>query len=258
MKLLGLPFLIYALQVLSPTVALCAETAPKVCAANEHWVTAHFRRAYLKSDGTRVASANVSAHCQENPPSYAAWKEKLKSGMPPGWLTPNENPKPWTEDEKERVFEAIASLPVSLREIGLKGIYRMKESTEHSPNPGKGQSRTIALYDPAFDGKTNLSRILAHELAHEIFRQFSDDDREGYRLAGDWLKIPDRKAGKPQLVPNRDSASFVEEDGSESLDEDFSNNIEYFLFSRDRLKAKTRKVHDWIQNRFGDKFKIGK
>jgi hypothetical protein len=60
------------------------------------------------------------------------------------------------------------------------------------------------------------------------------------------------------LVPNRDDASFVEEDGPESLPEDFSNNIEYYLFEPETLRRKAPKIHDWIKKKFGDSFKLSK
>jgi hypothetical protein len=56
----------------------------------------------------------------------------------------------------------------------------------------------------------------------------------------------------PDFFPNRDG--FVEEDGKNSVDEDFANNIQYFLFNQSALKSKTPKVFDWISKRYGDKF----
>jgi Mlc titration factor MtfA (ptsG expression regulator) len=47
----------------------------------------------------------------------------------------------------------------------------------------------------------------------------------------------------------------VEEDGAIDIGEDFSNNIEYFLFEPTKLKAKTPKVYQWIKEKYGDSFK---
>jgi len=47
------------------------------------------------------------------------------------------------------------------------------------------------------------------------------------------------------FVPMRDE--FVEDDGKEGPNEDFANNIEYFLFRSQSLKMKAPKVYDWIR-----------
>ena len=49
---------------------------------------------------------------------------------------------------------------------------------------------------------------------------------------------------------------YVEDDGKEGPDEDFSNNIEYYLFKPDQLRSKSPKVYEWIRKRYGDSFRI--
>lgn len=61
--------------------------------------------------------------------------------------------------------------------------------------------------------------------------------------------------GKRVFVPRLDG--FVEEDGTEGPNEDFSNNIEYYLFNPKTLHEKTPKVYDWIRKRYGEKFRTG-
>ena len=62
--------------------------------------------------------------------------------------------------------------------------------------------------------------------------------------------------GSGRIDPTPDG--FVEKDGTESPEEDFANNVEYFLFDRKTLIKKTPTAEDWIHRKFGDKFKLGK
>jgi hypothetical protein len=61
-----------------------------------------------------------------------------------------------------------------------------------------------------------------------------------------------------QLIPNRDTDAYVEDDGMESMTEDFSNNVEYYLFDPQTLERKTPKVYEWLKKKFGDNFKIAR
>lgn len=159
------------------------------------------------------------------------------------------------------MLEAFSQLPPELLKDSVESIFRLIKSSLYDRNPASGESGEIAVYDAAFNSKVNLARVLAHEFAHEVYRQLSYAELDDYRKAADWLniKIPQSTGGnKFQSIPNRDSDAYVEEDGTESLTEDFSNNVEYFLFDPQTLKKKTPKVYEWIQKKFGDNFKIRK
>jgi hypothetical protein len=111
----------------------------------------------------------------------------------------------------------------------------------------------IALYDRAFQTDQNIARVLAHEFSHKLYRRLSIDDARSYNSAGDWLLLRTPR-GDLIFAPDRDG--YVEDDGREGPDEDFCNNLEYFLFNPHQLKTKTPKVYDWIRKKFGDKFKL--
>ncbi len=51
---------------------------------------------------------------------------------------------------------------------------------------------------------------------------------------------------------------FVEEDGKEGPNEDFSNNVEYFLFEPSVLKIRSPKVYEWFSGKYGDKLQLRK
>src|SRR5262249_25302269 len=150
--------------LIHPTIA-AAENSKK-CPLGQHWVRTYPRKAYVRSDGTFVSAATVSAHCQDNPYGYPNWKTKLAKGRPDNWTSKNERSVKWKEEDRERVLEALGSLPEALWPMKMGAIYRMKKSSRLSSNPASGDHVNIVLYDPAFSGKVPLEEVLAHELAH--------------------------------------------------------------------------------------------
>jgi hypothetical protein len=227
----------------------------KDCLTNEHWVRAHHRNAYTKSNGVHYKAAQVSAHCQKNSKTYLGWNHKIKTGFPPGWQYVDEKTKEWSDNERERVLEALSDLPPELLANSVEGIYRLGTSNIYKLNPGAGHDEQIVLYDAAFQEDQNLARILAHEFAHKLYRQFYGTPMtKKYADVAEWKLAEIRGTKEKILYPNRDG--FVAEDGKEGPDEDFSNNIEYFLFDPKLLKTKTPKVYDWISRKYGDKFKV--
>lgn len=167
-------------------------------------------------------------------------------GLPPRWPHKNEKPKVLSEEEKSQVLSAIARLPKRLIKENVK-IYRMEKSKDF-PNPATHASGVIVLYDTALRS-TRLERILAHEFAHEHYDQMTSNQKDNYRAATNWFE-------HKSIIINR-GEGFVKEDGRLSVEEDFSNNVEFFLFEPARLKAVTPKAHQWLSEQFNGKFKLG-
>jgi hypothetical protein len=237
-----------------PTMAEAA-TPNGGCGEGRHWVKAHFRHAYFKADGTHVRATTVSAHCSDNPPGYAFWIEKLKTGSPEQWPNKKENPRPWTVEQKERVLEALSVFPIQMQRQDIRGIFRMDRSA-FFPNSMSGDHRgNIVIYDNAFEEKGNLSQELAHEISHRIFDSLSSDDLEAYRWAAAWFNVSEDPF-RPDYQLLR--MKVVEPDSANSVEEDFSNNLEYFLFNPTKLQEVSPAVYSWIATRFGDKFRIRK
>jgi hypothetical protein len=119
-------------------------------------------------------------------------------------------------------------------------------------NPAFGDSGVIVLNDEAFSQKTHLSRVIAHEMAHEWVRQ-NRDAYSNYANSTGWTfaKAP---SGRQVIIPR--PGAYVEDDGRESADEDLANNIECFLYDPAKLQASTPAAYAWIRNKFGDKFKL--
>lgn len=241
-----------------PTLANSApaKEAIPTCPSGQHWVRAYHRRAYIRTDGTNVSASTVSAHCQKDPPSYVKWRERLiNNAKTPSWAR-TEKRKNWTTEEQERVFEALSELPEVLLVDSVKTLYRAEKSSAFDQNPAAGDEGVIVIYDAAFKDKQVLSRILAHEFAHELFRQFPDVKRTDYATSTGWKIAISPTTGRYKFIPLR--FDYVEEDGPESVTEDFANNIEYHLFEREKLRKTTPKAYDWFGKVFGDKLKLGK
>ena len=119
-----------------------------------------------------LSSAIGSFHkagCQKNPASYEVWHERLKNGFPPKWENKKEKPKTWSDEEKEKVFDALSILPVRLLENSIEGIYRLAVFNDYKDNPAANHENQIVLYDAAFKDMQNLAQILSHEFAHKSF-----------------------------------------------------------------------------------------
>jgi hypothetical protein len=220
------------------------------CSTGQHFVRAYHRRAYYKADGTYVSASQVGAHCQNNPSGYSFWSNKFSSGVPRGWPWHDERSRAWTEEERERVLEALGEIPDELWNLSAEGIYRLDKSFDF-PNPATSAERVIALYDTAFIQKRNLAQVLAHELAHMKYKTLSPNDELDYRMATNWIP---QKENPGRYYARKEG--YVEEDGRMNPEEDFANNVEYYLFNPEKLKRVTPYAFKWIQSHFSDKFRI--
>lgn len=227
------------------------------CGPNEHWVRAHHRRAYVRYDGTFVSATTVRAHCQGNPPGYNYWQPRLKNDRPVGWPYKSEKTKKWTDEEIEKMLEAIGDIPSVLWENTSVNIYRMDKSSTTANNPSTHGKNIIVLYDSALDSKQNLSRFLVHEFAHDQFDHLSDEQRIDYQDLNGWVPIqkePDDKT----LVWTKINRKSVQSDSDYLPSEDFANNVEYFIFNSGTLKTVSPNAYGWIKQHYGDKiFKKG-
>jgi hypothetical protein len=177
----------------------------------------------------------------------------LKDGRPRQWERQIERSGFWRAKERDRVTDALAPLPERLLRNEDFEVYRMVSSADKG-NPASNLERSITLYDNAFSADSpKLTRIMAHELAHLLFRSMSEDEQQAYRVAANWVKPPKGK----QFVYLRKSSEFIEPDGMISPEEDFANNIEAALVDDIRLKKISPGISRWIHSFFGDKFVLG-
>jgi len=231
---------------------LNAFSTEKGCLAGQYQVKAHRRNGYVKSDGTLVRSTIVKSHCKSFTRASEYLEVRFKNGFPPDWPHKKELPGSWSEEEKERIRDAIEQVPEVLFASEIAGIYRLIKSKDF-PNPASSSNSVIVLYDSAFGNSRNLAEIITHELSHQNYLDLKEKERQDYRRATGWqLEMGlDRKfywGGRKQ--------GYIEDDGAISPEEDYANNLGHFLYNPDRLKKVTPEAYLWIKNRFGESFKL--
>ena len=220
-----------------------AITFSKVCGEGQYLVRSHYRSGYVKTDGTLVSSAQVSAHCKNyrtaKPPEPHFRKMKSRSF------------RSWSKKEKRMIQEALKKLPKILTHIGKITFYRKKMS-KYPNNPASVNTKIkrITIYDSIY--QYNLERVISHELAHILYHRLSDQERDSYTTIANW-KLKTDKTGEEIMQSTR--TVFTEDDGKSSPKEDFSNNIEYYLFDKKTLRRKNPKIYQWIDKYMEEKEK---
>lgn len=225
-------------------------TSTNDCPHGQHRVKAYFRDAYFRANGTYVKATSVDSYCRQDRESDKHWQDKLKSGRPDDWPYDVEKSGAWSLQETERVLEALCELPKEIWENSTYKIYRMNKSKD-GQNPATSAESIIVLYDSAFKQKNNLSRVLAHEFAHEKYRTLKESEAINYRISTNWFIL--KTKGKSVQVSRKDG--FVADDGRVSPEEDFANNVEFYLFEPNKLESTTPHGFAWIKKHFSDKFK---
>jgi hypothetical protein len=249
----GMRFKFFAMVLSIGANGLSAATAigsEQSCPQGKHFVRTHSRAAYVRADGTRVSAAYVKATCRVRTKVEEKWSPRLYASFPASHSHPQEKAKAWSEGEKQRLFEAFSDFPEVLLNSKVDGFVRAARSVVPK-NPATWDDGYIVLYDEAFGAKQNLARIVAHEMAHQLFSDFSEENRDEYRWAANWFA----KSKKRKDFFGR-SDGYVQDDGRVSPDEDFANNVEYLLFDEATLLKKTPQAHRWLKSHFGDKLKI--
>jgi hypothetical protein len=124
--------------------------------------------------GTFTCSMRCDELCHPQKDSCADLKTKikkaLKDGRPGAWERKTETARNWSESQKNLVTNALAKLPSRIVKLDGVSIYRMSKSIDKD-NPASTLESSIVLYDEAFNGKTPLDQILAHELLIFITKQ---------------------------------------------------------------------------------------
>lgn len=227
----------------------------KPCPPGHHRVSERVQPPYYRADGTAVSGSKQESHCRLNPPHFATWEPRLKVGKIQNWERKNEITKTWKNEEKIRVLNEIGSLPEFLFPKNEISIYRASKDSTNPNNPASGLGNTIVLYDPSFGRK--LDRVLAHEFAHLLYRQLYDANSWlPFAKAAGWRPVPNPETKKLALVNT--SKVINNPDSINSLDEDFSNSVELFIFEPEKLKKESEELHTWFNKTYGDNIKRGR
>lgn len=190
-------------------------------------VIAHPRNAYNKQDGTQVKATTVKEQCRPYR-KFQAPIPKFLVGKPANWPIPTEKFKAWTNEEETQIKQILSKLPKTLTHVGEIKFHR---SSEKSPNPAlsNSESKIIVIYDSI--STHDKKHVIAHELAHLLWDSLNINERDEYYLSSQWKKSEDKKTISliRKDVPIQDS--YI------GPHEDFSNNVELFLFQIESLSS---------------------
>jgi hypothetical protein len=217
-------FLIYFPLSILLTVFASARAAI-LCPNGQFQVKAHPRNAYSKQDGTQVRATNVKEQCRPYR-KLTTPRPKFLANKPANWPILNKKFKAWTKEEETDLKRILDKLPKALTHIGEIKFHR---SSEKSPNPAlsNSENKIIVIYDSI--STHDNSRVIAHELAHFLWDSMNIDERDEYYSSSLWKKNEDKKTISliRKEVPIQDS--YI------GPHEDFSNNVELFLFQKESL-----------------------
>ena len=158
--------------------------------------------------------------------------------------------KAFLPGEKGRIRDIIKKLPLMLTSFGTITFYRQKSGkVKSNPAVTDPEKQTITIYNSI--AEHSMERVVAHELAHILYHNLSDKEKDSYKNIAQW----DSSEISNKVVTISVRKVFVAIDGIFSPDEDFSNNMEYYLFEKNTLKRKKPKIYNWIEQLMEDKKK---
>lgn len=178
----------------------------------------------------------------------------MTNKRPAIWGYGKEKSKKWTVEEAQRFYDELSVLPDNLINLKNVKVYRMDQSVTQS-NPATSNFKDIVLYDLAFRHKDSLAQIVAHELSHILFADLSNSEKEHFAEKSNWIVL---KVKNETIYIPKNEKKLLQADSAVSIDEDFANHIEEFLFDRVRLRKTSPNSILWIQKKYDESFKIQK
>lgn len=126
----------------------------------------------------------------------------------------------------------------------------MQKSKDVSNPATNSNKNEIVLYDEAFSKNKNLSRIFAHEFAHQLYGKMTEFEKLDYRR-GTGAILDYKENGDIDWIGRENG--YIEPDGRSSFEEDFANNLEHFIYNSDKLKTITPGAYNWFNKKYGTK-----
>lgn len=210
------------------------------CKEGTYKVEGHKRSAYYKKDGTFVSGTNVASYCRHYRDD-GPLKEQFLEKKPKRWPHKKENFKKCTKEKEEKIQNILSTLPKILTNVGKLQIYcPSKSEIQNNPATSAPTEKIIALYDLSF--KMDTKKVLIHELAHILWERMSNEEKLSYLAVSKW----DIDFQKNVYITKR--TKFSADDGVSGPDEDFSNNIEYFLVEYSKFNKDFKEISVWISN----------
>ena len=219
---------------------------------------------WLSGSGAKPGQPSCDLKCSTHPSEMQNFycntrcEEFCKLPPPPCKVSPfwsnvlNGDPKPFqksTADKVIRIAKAISRLPLGFEPKSLKAVVTTSSIGLLAPsNPAASYPDRIVLFPKAFSSAQPLERILLHEVVHQLTNSEWSGSLKSFEKAIGWDR-PDG-ASRP--------GQFIEQDGSDSPEEDFANSVEYFVFEAGKLESTSPAIYNWIKKNLGSKLKLQK
>lgn len=151
----------------------------------------------------------------------------------------------------QAVKDSLSKMPKSLRPKKLKAIVKASGPDITSiASSAASSDEYLILFPRAFLNKEELPRTIFHELVHFMVESEWKKQFEAYKTTSGWNSLHQGKSYR--------KGDFVDSDGKFSPEEDFTNNVEYYVFAPDQLKQKSPKLFEWIKNNLKSSIKLEK
>jgi hypothetical protein len=169
------------------------------------------------------------------------WLEKLNAESKPFQsLTPT---------DKVAIARQLSKMPKSFRPKSLKAIVRASQPDFISPqNPASSSDEYIILF-PSASITSSLDRVLFHEIVHHLTQREWANLFTDYKKKFGWIR-------SGRIIER--AGNFVDPDGRISAEEDFANNVEYYIFDSKKLSQISPQISTWIDKRLKSKLKMEK
>jgi hypothetical protein len=176
-------------------------------------------------------------------------KDYVSCKIDPFWtLKLNSETKPFSRlqgNDLRAIKIALSKMPKSFRPKSLKAIVKASGPGDISSlsSPASSSDEYLILFPKGFLNPDQMPRIILHELSHFMLEREWKSKFSKYKEFSGWNSLSGRQAYR--------SGDFVDPDGRFSADEDFSNNIEFYLFEPEILKEKSPSLYSWIKANLG-------
>jgi hypothetical protein len=155
-----------------------------------------------------------------------------------------------TGNERQQIESALLKMPNVFKPKSLKAIVKSSMTDPTSPaNQASSSDEFLIVFSALFKNGDQIERVIVHEAVHHL-------------LQSDWLKLFENykkyvkwpKSGSLAVRPG----DFVQSDGRDSAEEDFANNIEYYMFATKTLMQISPNIFSWIDQNLASQLKIKK
>lgn len=193
------------------------------CEPNQIFIREQRIESYEKSSGESVDGHSRSAHCRDlNRTNY------FKDSTTQNIKNKKIKFKKWKPEEKNKIDIILKNTPEWLRQFAIAELLRADTDGTNNPASSIALTKTLIIYDKFFTS-ANKEQIITHEIAHFTVLDLTEKEILEFTDSSGWqidrskgIKIPPQKLVLP--------------DSSESVFEDYANQIEIYHFNPSELK----------------------